>query len=115
MLQPSIQTADRYRADTPAHSVLFVDMSYRPWFSALRSSVPCFHALFNFLICSAFLGKPSGCNIVNISYFFPYVASVFVFNLKIIMDLEISEQYMKVCQIKHTSDQALNYDSLHKT
>ena len=31
------------------------------------------------------------------------------------MDLEISEQYMKVCQIKHTSDQALNYDSLHKT
>lgn len=35
-----------------------------------------------------------------------------MFNLKIIMDLEISEQYMKVCQIKHTSDQALNYDSL---
>lgn len=28
------------------------------------------------------------------------------------MDLEISEHYMKVCQIKHTSDQALNYDSL---
>lgn len=35
-----------------------------------------------------------------------------MFNLKIIMDLEISEHYMKVCQIKHTSDQALNYDSL---
>lgn len=70
VLQPSIQTADRYHTDTPAHSVLFVDMSYRPWISALRSSVPFFHALFNFLICSAFLGKPSGCNIVNISYFF---------------------------------------------
>lgn len=70
VLQPSIQTADRYHTDTPAHSVLFVDMSYRPWISALRSSVPFFHALLIFLICSAFLGKPSGCNIVNISYFF---------------------------------------------
>lgn len=35
-----------------------------------------------------------------------------MFNLKIIMDLEISEHYMKVCQIKHTSDQALNDNSL---
>lgn len=39
VLQPSMQTADRYRVDTPAHSVLFVDMFYRPWFSALCSSV----------------------------------------------------------------------------
>lgn len=71
-----------------------------------------FHALFNFLICSAFLGKPSGCNIVNIFLFFFHKLPVFfVFDLKIIMDLEIA-QVTQNCEAKCTSAQALKCDSL---
>ncbi|XP_057552750.1 integrator complex subunit 10 isoform X5 [Hippopotamus amphibius kiboko] len=70
VLQPSMQTADRYQVDTPAHSVLSVDMFLLPMvFSSLFLSA-LFHALFTFLICSAFLGKPSGCNIVTFLIFF---------------------------------------------
>lgn len=55
---------------TPAHSVLCVNMFYCPWFPALCSSVLFFMLYLIFLICSAFLGKPSGCNIVTFLIFF---------------------------------------------
>lgn len=45
VLQPSIQTADRYQVETPAHSVLFVHMFPPMVFSSLSLGA-LFHALF---------------------------------------------------------------------